>query len=232
MNLAPVFPLHQVIAAVIVILGGSLWLAFRKPVDERNRLGLIVLRGLILTGIALMLLNPSAVISAAQPSGKPTLLVLVDTSRSMAVPDVAGATRFDSARKAIVDNSDLLNRLQQHYRMSFFSLAEDATAETPGGLDAIAKPAGSRTAIGESLAHALGAIQGKGTGAALVLSDGRNNGDISPIEVARQAKSRGIPVFTACLGKQTTIKDVAVAIHRPLVYGAPDQQVQLQRRAR
>jgi len=227
MNLSPVFPLHQVIAVLIVAVGVSLWLAFRKPPDARNKLGLIILRGLVLAGIALLLLNPTAVITAAVPAGKPTLLVLVDTSRSMAVPDVAGARRFDAARKAIVDNPDLLARLQHRYRVNFFSLAEDAVPETVGGLDAMAKPSGGRTYIGESLAHALGAIQGKGAGAAVILSDGRNNGDISPVEVARQAKSRGIPVFTTCLGKQTTIKDVAVAIHRPLVYGAPDQQVQL-----
>lgn len=220
-----VLPLFQALALVLAAVAISVWL-HRK--EGRAGLGarvLLFVRAIVIALIGLLVLNPVRVFSNENPSGKSPILVLLDTSHSMSVTDMGGS-RIDAARRALF-GSDTLASLRNGHTPTYFEFSKDAVVQTP---DSLSKPGpvnGSQTFIGESLAKAMGSTGGARSGAVLIVSDGRDNGEIGPAEVARQARTRGFPVFTVCVGKETKTKDLAVVMNRPQVFTSPKQEVSL-----
>lgn len=215
-------PLFQVIAIALVIVLVSIWLYRREERKPLIAIPLMVLRGLAVAAIALLILNPVLVQSAKAPNTRPALLVLVDTSHSMAVKDVEGATRLDSVKKQLLPSGDLTTTVGTVYTPTLYQFSSEANRAQAESFVRQAKPEGDRTCIGEAISKAIQA-SGVGAGAVLVLSDGRDNGEISPIEIARQAQSRGFPVFTVCVGKATSTKDVSVVMNRTQIFTALGQ---------
>src|SRR5688500_4225842 len=99
LGLDPVWPVLQVAALVVgaAVLAG--WLYRGGPTAStawRGRI-LAALRVLAVAGIAALFLNPIRT-RAEKEASRPPLLVLVDTSHSMATRDVAGKTRFEAVK--------------------------------------------------------------------------------------------------------------------------------------
>src|SRR5207244_3877223 len=118
-------PLLQV--AALLLLAGAAAVAFTltgervegRPARRATLLVLAGLRGAAVAVVVALLLNP-IVTRARQDAGKPTLLVLLDTSRSMAVPDVEGRPRFEAAKRALLDDGRLLADYASRYRPVYF----------------------------------------------------------------------------------------------------------------
>lgn len=83
--------------AAALIVAALLHYRYREP-EGRGRRFLALLRGLALAGVVLLLFNP--LVPAAR-SGSPAVLAVVDGSRSMAMPDTAGATAWTAAWGAV-----------------------------------------------------------------------------------------------------------------------------------
>jgi hypothetical protein len=225
-QLRPAVPEGLAILIVVTALLMTVVL-FRRE----NRTGgpaklLLAIRLLAVTAIALILQNPVRTMKVDAPKTKSPILVLVDGSHSMSVKDVNGRARIDAVREALF-KPDVEAAFAKGHTPRYFSFSDTAVAKTP---DSLAKPepvTGSHTYIGDSLAGALKAAGKAESGGVLLVSDGRDNGDIAPVEVARQLRTRGFSVFTACVGTQNKTKDVAVVINRPQVFGAVNQEVTL-----
>lgn len=187
---------------------------------------LALLRACVITGIAFILLNPIWTQKASEHS-KPPLLVLLDTSHSMAVRDVGKQRRFDVAKTAVLSNQSLLSELGKRYTPLFFSVGDSAARQDIRAFARTAKPTGAHTRLGEAMLTALGTSSSAAPGGMLLISDGRNNGEINPVEAARQARTRHLAVFTLCLGSTKHGRDVALLNRRPQVFAAPDQEVPL-----
>jgi hypothetical protein len=225
----PLLPLPQAVAFGLAAIALAVWLHRRRARTEsgstRKLTALTVLRATVVAILAMVLLNPVWTL-ASREAGKPPILVLLDTSHSMAVPDVGGESRFEAARRAVLDDS-LLNALSKRYSPVYFGMAETASRAELGALRRAPKPTGESTHLGESLASAIASAGSARSGAMLIASDGRNNGEIDPVQIARQSRSRHFPVFTVCVGSQTKGKDVVLLNRRPQVYAAPEQSVPL-----
>src|SRR5690349_7404737 len=101
LGLDPVFPLLQVLFLGIAAAALAVWLYRRQETGRRNGgLVLSILRGVAVAAIALVLLNPVRT-RAQKETGKPPLLVLVDTSHSMSQADVDGKPRLEAAKGAL-----------------------------------------------------------------------------------------------------------------------------------
>lgn len=225
----PVLPILQMVTFGLLLVVLAVWL-YRREIKTARRpwvMGMLaVMRASVITGIAFILLNPIWT-EASRENSKPPLLVLVDTSHSMAVQDIGRQRRFDVAKSAVLGNSKLLREYSKHYTPFFFSLDETAARREPTAFAKMAKPNGDRTWLGESMLASLSTTPGMAPGGLLLISDGRNNGEIDPVAVARQAKARKFAVFTLCLGSTTHGRDVAMLNRRPQVHAAPDQEVPL-----
>jgi hypothetical protein len=228
----PLIPLPQAVAFTLAAAALAVWLYLRgrDGRDQRATRALTALRAVVVLGLGLLLLNPVWT-SAAREQGKPPVLILLDTSESMAIKDAGNERRFDAAKRAVLEDS-FIRSLSAKHNPTFFSVASTAARQDLGSLHTSVQPNGTDTHIGESLTAAISAAGGAGSGSVVLVSDGRNNGELDPVQVARQAKARRFPIFTTCLGTKTQGQDVIVLNRRPQVFAAPEQNVTLVAEAR
>ena len=188
---------------------------------------------LLVVGIA----RPHVVRSVTRDEA--TIVLAIDTSRSMAATDVR-PSRFDAAHAAA---QEFLDAVPESYRVGIVSFSTGAsTVLTPTTDREAAKAAlaelrlGSGTAIGNAIARSVELASAderqrpssgaRSPAAVLLLSDGAQTaGGVRPEDAVREARKLGIPVSTVALGTG----DAAVQVPLPgglkqRVVVAPDVQ--------
>jgi Ca-activated chloride channel family protein len=153
------------------------------------------------------------------PRERATIVVVLDTSQSMASTDVA-PTRLDAAKQAALA---FVRALPAQYNVAVVSLSGNPAVVLPPTTDRVqAQQAISSlkladsTAIGESIYTALAALQlaPKGTdsspapGAIVLLSDGQNTAGRSTTQAALAAKKDEVPVYTIAYGTENGYVDL------------------------
>lgn len=196
----------------------------RRPGLRRHLPPALFLAALAALGVGLA--RPKALISV--PREEATVVLAVDTSRSMAAADVR-PTRLEAAKRAL---TAFLREAPAKYRLAVVSFATDARVVAPPTRDrelvrqAIAElRPGEGTALGDAIAKAVeitqaGASDAAGPGGAeptspaavLLLSDGvQDGGRIRPAAGAELARRRGVRVYTVALGTPRGVVEVPLA---------------------
>jgi Ca-activated chloride channel family protein len=210
----------------------------RRPAWRRHVPTAFYLVAIAVLGIALA--RPSMTI--AVPREEATVVLAMDTSRSMLATDV-DPDRLSAAKAAA---SDFLDRLPPGFRVALVAFSTEARlvlppttdrAQAHAALNALRADGG--TALGDAIALSLQAADlatgvtghpaaagaapspspapSTGPGAAaepplvatVLLSDGKNStGALEPVQAAREAASRGVPVYTIALGTQSGTVEV------------------------
>jgi Ca-activated chloride channel homolog len=189
---------------------------------------------LLLLAVAALLVGfarPHATLS--ERSEEATVVVAIDTSRSMGAKDVA-PTRLAAAQASA---RAFLAKLPKKYRVAVVAISSQPqlvsapTVDRSFVLSAIgALRLGQGTALGDGLANAIRVAKGTPPGtkltkgqkpppsAILVISDGaQDGGTVTLPQAIRQARSVRIPIFAAALGTPEGIVNV------PLVGGYNEQ---------
>ncbi|MBK8180717.1 MAG: hypothetical protein IPK67_17850 [Planctomycetes bacterium] len=162
-----------------------------------------------------------------------------DAASQRAAEKLAGKPAADSMRleleQALLSREILPRLAEQDYVPRVFRFAEALTpynlesSETPAGAPAADPNApagnspgatardalaghGATTQIGDALAGVLAAHHGRHVTDVLVISDGRSNAGLSPVDAARAASSAGIPVHTLLLGDARREKNALIEI--------------------
>ena len=186
----------------------------RVPGRREQAVGGLVVGALALLCVAVARPNVTRVV----PVENATVILVLDTSRSMLSGDVA-PTRLGAAKQAA---QSFLDRVPDRLRIGLVTFAGDVTVaafpthdreQVRSSVTAISRwNAGGGTAIGDALVRAVevagDAFGERGLSAnddddvtILFLSDGRQNrGIIPPEQGAATAQGAGIPVFTVALG--------------------------------
>lgn len=153
------------------------------------------------------------------PRERATVVMVIDTSRSMASTDVA-PTRLDAAKQAALT---FVKALPEQYNVAVVSLSGNPAVILPPTTDRVqAQQAinslrlADSTAIGESIYTALnalqlapkGADQSPAPGAIVLLSDGQNTAGRSPEQAAAAAKKEQVPVYTIAYGTENGYVDL------------------------
>jgi Ca-activated chloride channel homolog len=166
------------------------------------------------TAIVVGIARPHATVSVKREEA--TVVLAVDTSRSMKAKDVA-PTRLDAARNAA---RAFLDKVPRKFRVGVVSFATRAQVGVPptedrslveDSLDSL-KP-GEGTAIGDAVALSARLGQGRQSGdgsapprSVLLISDGtRDGGAVDPQAAARRAKQQKVPVYTVLVGTPTGV---------------------------
>jgi Ca-activated chloride channel family protein len=192
--------------------------------------------GVALAALALLVVGiarPHATLSVKQQEA--TVMLVLDTSRSMAATDVQ-PSRFAAAIRAV---DAFLEAVPSSYSVGIVSFSTTAqvvlrpTTDRELARDALRElRLGSGTAIGDAIARAIGTVRpalAAGSSSpppadavpatVLLLSDGaQTQGGITPAAAATQARRQGIPVSTVALGT----RDAVVKVPLP---GGLEQQV-------
>ena len=157
-----------------------------------------------------------------------TIVLAIDTSRSMAATDVE-PSRFAAAR---AEAEEFLETVPEEYAVGIVSFATSADPALPPTLDRDAARValrelrlGSGTALGTAVTRAVDMALGKreeeapqepqgerSPAAVLVLSDGaQTSGELRPLPAAQRARRLGVPVSAVAVG----VGDAAVQVPLP-----------------
>jgi Ca-activated chloride channel family protein len=162
---------------------------------------------LALAALAVALARPQTTV--AVPERQASVILVTDASRSMRAKDV-DPSRLEAAQRA---GERFLDRVPSAVRVGLVGYSESPhTLESPtddhgevrDALDGLAADGG--TATGDALTAALAMLDRKDSGkrrppaAIVLLSDGKSTTGRDPIEVARIAGHRKVPVYTVALG--------------------------------
>ena len=167
----------------------------------------------------LAMLRPTLVYTHTEKQAA-TLVVLVDQSRSMTVPDAVGnKTRWDALRLALADAAPALAKLQDEFELKAYTFDADVheVRAERGKIELPDKPEGRQTAIGAALDEVLRREAGKRLLGVVLLSDGAQRAyaprDLPPQTAAARLKHLGYPLFTLPFGQSRGLgeaRDVAV----------------------
>ncbi len=220
LSLNPVFDSYLLVAAVALVLAGLMWFGpSRQRTAGRHRAMLVLLRAGVIALLLLAMLRPTLIYTSTkkQPA---TLVVLVDATRSMSVPDAVGQkTRWEALRGALADAAPALKKLARDFTLKAYTFdAELHEASVEGGkIELPDKPTGQQTAIGASLKDALDREAGKRLLGVILLSDGAQQAraprDLPPQTAAARLKALGYPLFAVPFGQSRGLgdgQDVAV----------------------
>ncbi|NQU24537.1 MAG: hypothetical protein HQ567_24910 [Candidatus Nealsonbacteria bacterium] len=220
LSLDPVFDRILLVVAVALVL--LLLLAIGPPSDRASgprRLALAALRLGVIALVILAMLRP-VVVATKTIRQSATLVILIDASRSMTVPDaVGGKTRWEALRAAIADAEDALADLAGDFEVKVYAFdAKTRALEIDGGKIALEKiPKGEQTAIAAALQDVIRNEAGKRLLAVVLLSDGAERSqaprDVPPRTAVTQLNNTGAPLFTVAFGQSRGLgeaKDVAV----------------------
>lgn len=135
-------------------------------------------------------------------AGENAIAVLLDTSSSMNLADPQ-QTRSQQAQAALA--SAPLRTLMKDYKPRRYEFASDVM---PVEQFSATPPAGSSTALGDSVLQVLRSLQSTPLGAVVVLSDGADNrGTIEAEQLAAIARF-GVPVHVIGIGRENIPEDL------------------------
>ena len=201
-------------ASLLLMLGVVVWIAMlyakeSAPISNTLRACLALLR-IVALGIVLVMI--------AQPTlnwfrqVRPSIVVLVDRSASMAIDDVQVADEFLSRLKwSQRQTATWLEHLQQDHRTQIVTFAADAELTGPTALQDI-KIANEEdgTHLGEAIDFALSQATSQTPAAVVLLSDGMNTSSGSLSDAVSKALRLRVPVFSAAVGSDRPQPDLAI----------------------
>lgn len=214
LNLPPLWVLALIVFPATVAFA---WWSYGglSRLERSTRVVLSVLRWLAIVACCLLLFQPAFEITTYRRTQN-QVHVLIDDSASMSrkdrytapeqgnsLRDLVGAeavstkTRQELARAVLERPGGLLDTIKKTHDLRLFRVQRKPTPIR--GLDELTAR-GNRTTLGDALDLHLGAIAGTNVDAVVLVSDGRNNGGIDPIEAARAYGMRGITIHTIGVG--------------------------------
>jgi len=216
-----------VVLVVLPLCAGIAWLAYRREdLAAGPRAVLMALRCIALLILVAVLCRP-VFVQRREEVRPAEVIVLIDDSASMSRKDAYAAD--ERAREALgelagrptsdVTRSELARAALQKVLTPLFQrggyvprvLRFSESAELAPALDALGAR-GRSTHVGDALQQALSMHRGRNVTDVVVLSDGRSNGGLSPLEAAREAGAIGIPVHTLVVGDARPERNLIVEL--------------------
>jgi len=189
----------MVAAAFVIVIGVLCWMAWKRS-GFRTSTGLLEgLRLLIAVGIAVTFNQPEWR-EVFKPESKPTLVVLVDTSRSTETRDVIDATHPSAEPRS---RAEFAKPFSEPSAWRGIAQKMDVVIEP---FSSGQQPPEEGTDINAALIQA--AEKHPRLGAVVLLSDGDWNCGAPPAQAAMRLRMRQAPVFAVPLGSETRLPDV------------------------
>lgn len=214
-----------IVAAVVAI--GGVWYLYRAEGRDISLVGRLLLASIRLTilGLVAVMLLELVLVQTLTEYLPSRLLVLLDTSESMALEDPysdeqqARSTATSVGLKSTSGEPDLaaLRKLEriELARQALDPLWKDlgegriisnygfSTALEPVATTADLaklKATGAATSIGDAMSAALAAHRGQPLAGIVLVTEGRSNTGVDPLQVAKVAAQDGVPVFPLAVG--------------------------------
>lgn len=228
---APWLTLVFAVAASALI--GWLYRGERGTASRAMRASLAFIR-IALVGLVLLMLAEWVI--SMKRTGLPYLVIAIDDSASMRTADVyedsslsehvaeiigrAGldkGTRINLAKALLLnDDADLLAEIDHQYKVRCYAISEgvrslpDKTEQRAGSIREMTAE-GGLSLLGRGVRTILNELRGSPPAAVLVLTDGITTEGETLLDVADDARSRGVPLFVVGLGDDRPQRDLQLA---------------------
>ena len=152
----------------------------------------LALRALAIAGLLLVMLNPQAILPR-ENTGKPSLVILLDTSASMAARDAGTDSRLGAALR-VLTNAATMAALNKDFVLDVRRFDRDLR---PADLSRLSgeNPAGDASDIGQAVMSAASELgDEKAQAGVLLVSDGRAT-TRNTEDAAQLALARSVPIW-------------------------------------
>ncbi|HUE95889.1 MAG TPA: filamin/ABP280 repeat domain-containing protein [Longimicrobiaceae bacterium] len=192
------------VAVAVAVVAAWSYVERTRGLKPHDRVGMLLLRGALLTLLLLLLLRPTLQVPVAVEQEN-YLGILVDDSRSMLVADDGTITRAESLVQQL--DRDLLARLSEKYRLRLFSFAGDTRRVSElGELSFV----GGQTRIGRALEQARSELAGVPVAGLVVISDGADQSEVELNNSLLGLRTSSIPVSTVGIGREQFQRDIEI----------------------
>ena len=208
---------------LVVVTAIRAWREQQRAYVKRWPL-LIALRLAVICLLLWIALNPTAITPKAL-DGRPSLIVLLDSSASMATQDVDGASRWQAATQKLLA-SDVRQGLEEHFElklMSFDSNRLPAEVDRLGAVEATGRASDLSNALTETI---LDQADYNSQAGVLLISDGRATAP-GALDAARLGLARAVPLWTYCLGGEVPRRDLWVETPSSVTLAFSGSEVQI-----
>jgi hypothetical protein len=195
---------QSVIAAGVALL---LVLAAVRRWRERRGLAPLLVRAGVVGALLLVALNPQAFVPREKKTA-PRLLVLVDTSASMATRDVEDNSRLGAAL-GVLTNAATLASLQRDFALEVRRFGKQAQRVDPATLHADDAREEASDLGGALMTAASEQGEAREQAGVVLISDGRATTP-GALDAAQVALARSVPLWTWRLGGPVVRRDVRV----------------------
>ncbi|MFQ6040925.1 MAG: glutamine amidotransferase [Candidatus Poribacteria bacterium] len=212
------------IVVLIVTVGIAAYSYFwnPKPISIRLKIALIMLRFLALGLLLFCLILKPAMVKEEEKRIRSNLLVLVDTSQSMAIADAPnnGSTtkRLTAVQKSFLNpKNQIYSKLADRFDLQLYRFDSQCEGIDLGKNETgkLLQADGVFTDVGNALSTATNDWKGQPIAGVVLLTDGRNNTGGNPFDIAR---SLNAPIYPIGVGNPVAPKDVKlVKIEAPPV---------------
>lgn len=178
-----------------------------KALVGRPRVLLLLSRMALLAVALFAMLRPMLLLKVAVPQQN-FVGIVIDDSRSMQIPDEAGAPRSEFVKREVgTPEAPLLRALGERFvpRVFRFSSAAERLRT-----NADLTFEGTNTRLGDALDRAREELTGLPVAGLVVFSDGADNAGTTLDQPLAALKAQGMPVFTVGIGKDQLTRDVQV----------------------
>ncbi|MEM7204275.1 MAG: hypothetical protein AAF628_28710 [Planctomycetota bacterium] len=215
--------LWQLVLIVLPLVIGFAWWSYGglRRLAPRPRVLLATLRGLAIAIILFAAFQP-AIEQVRYTTVQTQVCVLVDDSASMRrrdtypdedqnaalreaalVEDLASHSRTDLVAKVL--GGTFMDQLSEQHTVRLFRFSREP--RLIGGFGELAGR-GPRTHIGDALDLLRASPSATNLDALILVSDGRSNGGVAPVEAAQKYRADDVPVYTIGVGDPTPPRNV------------------------
>lgn len=205
------------VAVVALVCGAVIWLAWHNVRHQptRRRRWLVALRAGAVAALVLVFLQPGVRLEHVTRV-RNHVVVMVDDSRSMALPGEGARTRLEAAQKMLADERGVIEDWRKQHQVDFYAVSDHA--RPIGGPEALTAR-GDATRLLTGLEDIAARFRPEDLAAVVVISDGADNGALGDasagggeVPAARSVAQRlGAPVHTVFTGPRRPPRDVAIA---------------------
>ncbi len=218
-SLEPIFESYLLVGVVALALFGSLWVRPTSgELTARRQALLLGLRAAVILLVLLAMLGPTVVHSVSEPR-RSTLVLLLDTSRSMQLPNESGGvSRWQTQRTLLEKAQPLLADFQENTDIKVFGY--DASlhplAWNADGIALPDLPTGQQTDLGGAIHAVVQRELGKRLTGIILLGDGAQTALAPNFEVhqaGRELERMQYPLYTVAfgpVGAEAESRDVAI----------------------
>ena len=217
-----------ILPASVIVLLGALWLFITVRIYWRvgvsigvwRNLALLLFRVAGITLVVLLLLQPSRREFLPPPTKDHVTVIGLDTSLSMKQRDAGNKSRFDAAKNLLQESGAVMqNGLPADPRRLLFGFSDDARPLQQSIFDLV--PTGKTTLFHKAINTMFSAPAGdEAVNALILLTDGHDFEMVNPVKTGLAAHNREAPIYAVALGKQGSVRDIAVRItgYQPYCY--------------